>query len=132
MLGAFKERLGAEEITVPRLTAPSCVPAVQRRQDSLPTTLRGVQESDLRCLQFLRARDFVLDEALAFYVEDRIWREQQAVDGILEEEIEQEEEIAACWPVWCVAVAVARARTSVHAFGRPAGRAGREREGSPS
>ena len=103
-LETFKQQLMATEISVPKLTTPSCVPAVQKKQDSLPTTLRNVCESDLRCLQFLRARNFVVSEALAFYTEDRIWREQQAVDGILQEKIDQEEVIAMYWPVWCVLI----------------------------
>ena len=75
--------------------------------------LEGVEECDLRCLQFLRARDFVIADALSMYVSDFIWRVQNNVDGIVEEQIESAEEerlIAKYWPV---------AFTGHDKFGRP-------------
>ena len=101
-LDAFRSRLAAAVIEVPKLSdggGPDAAQSVRNRQEKLPTVLTNVHECDVRLVQFLRSRDFNVDEALQFYIEDRVWREQMAVDGILDEKIDFEEEIAELWPV---------------------------------
>jgi len=59
----------------------------------------AVNETDFRLLQFLRAKKMDLDAALSMYKENAVWREENAVDGILEEDLPYEEELAKAWPV---------------------------------
>ena len=37
--------------------------------------------------------------ALVMYKEDAVWREENAIDGILDENLPYEEELAKAWPV---------------------------------